>query len=198
MERARTDRGFTLVELMIVVVIIGVLAALATVGFKRYVARARSGEAVAILAEMSSKEQTYKLEFANYIPLRADNNADLPSPNEADSAFYPVAAGSATLESARTATSIADTTKWPEGWKAAGIRPRDSQLYCTYLTNAGNAGNDTSALKYGALVVGASAAPWFYSLAACNLSGDSGYPDQVSIYAISSVSSSLRVFNEGK
>jgi len=192
------ERGFTLVELMIVVVIICVLAALGTVGFKRYVARARSGEAVAMLAEMSSKEQTYKLEFANYLPLRADNKADLPSPNESADAFYPVSAGSSVLESARTAISVADSSKWPDGWKAVGIRPRDSQLYCTYLTNAGNAGNDTSGLKYGALVVGASAAPWFYSLAACNLDGASGYPDNVSIYTISSVSSSLRIFNEGK
>ena len=183
---------------MIVVVIICVLAALATVGFKRWVARARSGEAVAMLAEMSSKEQTYKLEFANYIPLRADNNADLPSPNESETAFYPVAAGSSVLESARTATSISDSTKWPDGWKAVGVRPRDNQLYCTYMTNAGNAGNDTSALKYGALVVGATAAPWFYSLAACNLEGKSGYPDDVSVFAISSVSSSMRIFNEGR
>lgn len=192
-------RGFTLVELMIVVVILGILAALATIGFRKYIGRARSAEAVAILSEMNSKEQLYKLEFASFLPLRADNKPDLPSPDEASTAFYPLAAGSADLESARTSISIADSTKWPNGWQTVGLRPRDSKLYCTYLTNAGSAGSATTGLPYGAILIGANnAAPWFYSLAACNLSGASGYPGDVSIFALSSVGTSLSVFNEGK
>jgi len=59
------------------------------------------------------------------------------------------------------------------------VRPRDSKLYCTYLTNAGSAGSSTAALPYGAILLGANtAAPWFYSLAACNLSGATGYPNE--------------------
>jgi prepilin-type N-terminal cleavage/methylation domain-containing protein len=192
-------RGFTLVELMIVVVILGILAALAMTGWKKWVGRARSVEAMSMLAEMSAKEQLYKLEFAAYLPLRADNKPDLPSPDEAAAAFYPQAADSANLESARTWVSIADSTKWPASWQTVGLRPRDSKLYCTYLTNAGAAGSATTGLTYGALLVGANtAAPWYYSLAACNLSGATGYPAEVSLFALSSVGTSLTVFNEGK
>jgi prepilin-type N-terminal cleavage/methylation domain-containing protein len=49
--------GFTLVELMIVVVIILVLAAMGSFGFRRWIAKARVSEAVTMLAEMNSKER---------------------------------------------------------------------------------------------------------------------------------------------
>ena len=71
--------GFTLVELMIVVAIIGILAALGSVGYRRWVGRARLAEAVAMLGEMSSKEQTYRMEIGTFLPLRADGDVTLPS-----------------------------------------------------------------------------------------------------------------------
>src|SRR5258708_31139097 len=125
---APAARGFTLVELMIVVVILGVLAAIATVGYRKWIGRARSGEAIAMLAEMSSKEQSYKLEFASYLPLRADNKPALPSPDEVETAFFPVFANSSTFDPARTQTSTAATTKWPQGWQARRSRPRGIAL----------------------------------------------------------------------
>lgn len=51
--KAATRRGFTLVELMIVVVIIGILASLAIYGVQRYVANSKSAEARMALGRMS-------------------------------------------------------------------------------------------------------------------------------------------------
>jgi prepilin-type N-terminal cleavage/methylation domain-containing protein len=198
--RAR-QAGFTLVELLIVVTILGILAALAGVGYRRYVGRARVTEAVTLLSEMTSKEQVYFLEFGAYLPLRKDG-ITMPSPDEAVSAFYPADPSNAAFESSRTATSIADSALWPAAWRSVGLRPREPQLYCTYLVNAGGPGGGApGAAPYANSllgVTGATSPGWFYAVAACNLTGPSGYPNNVTVLGLSSTRSSLATFNDGK
>ncbi len=199
--RARAEAGFTLVELLIVVTILGILAALAGVGYRRYVGRARVTEAVTLLSEMTSKEQVYFLEFGAYLPLRRDG-ITMPSPDEATTAFYPADPSAPGFESAHTATSISDSALWPAAWRSVGLRPREPQLYCTYLVNAGGPGGGApgGAPYANSLLgtLGATSPGWFYAVAACNLTGAAGYPNNVTVLGLSSTRSSLATFNDGK
>lgn len=52
-------QGFTLVELMIVVAIIGILASIAIPNFQRYTARARASEGKVLLANAYTAEKSY-------------------------------------------------------------------------------------------------------------------------------------------
>jgi prepilin-type N-terminal cleavage/methylation domain-containing protein len=56
----QTQRGFTLIEMMIVVTIISVLAAMAVPIFRGYVQDARLNEAKPYLLEIASRERIYK------------------------------------------------------------------------------------------------------------------------------------------
>lgn len=64
--RARRRGGFTLIELMIVVAIVGILAALAIPAFRGYVQRSRMAEGFAFLGEIRQRQESYRAEFGQY------------------------------------------------------------------------------------------------------------------------------------
>ena len=64
--RSSRRSGYTLVELMVVVAIIGVLISLALPAFRNYVMRVRVGEAPAFMGEIRLREEAYRAEFYQY------------------------------------------------------------------------------------------------------------------------------------
>jgi type IV pilus assembly protein PilA len=65
-DRVKTQVGFSLVELMVVVGIIGLLAAIAVPQFSKFQARARQSEAKAMLSAIYSAEKVFFDEWNNY------------------------------------------------------------------------------------------------------------------------------------
>jgi prepilin-type N-terminal cleavage/methylation domain-containing protein len=66
MKTRHRSRGFTLIELMIVVVIIGVLSVLAVTGWSKHIIAARAAEATNLLGSIRAAEETYFQAFGQY------------------------------------------------------------------------------------------------------------------------------------
>lgn len=60
-------RGYTLVELLVVVAMIGILSTLAIMGYRKYVASAGMSEAIAIVQGIRAGEESYRSETLLYL-----------------------------------------------------------------------------------------------------------------------------------
>lgn len=67
--RLAAERGFTLIEMMIVVAIMGVLAALGTYGVRKYILEAKKAEAASMITQIRAAEEAYRDETFEYLGL---------------------------------------------------------------------------------------------------------------------------------
>ncbi|MBK9032494.1 MAG: prepilin-type N-terminal cleavage/methylation domain-containing protein [Myxococcales bacterium] len=145
-------RGFTLVELMVAVAIVGILAAIAIPQFSRTTRKARSSEVNAVFAEMRQRQEEYHLANGTYF-----------STGTGETDTYPTTP----TKTAQLASSP------PASWTTLKLRLTNDKLYCGYVAIAGTAGSavglGTKAGEFG--LTAGPATDWYYLLAHCNLDG---------------------------
>lgn len=113
----RRAAGFTLIELMIVIVIVGILATVALPSYRAYIVKANRGEAQAYLMDLAQRAQQYLIDERTWETF--DYTVVLPPPERVDQ-HYNIAFGSNSTATPPTFT-ITATPK-------AGIQENDGTL----------------------------------------------------------------------
>jgi type IV pilus assembly protein PilA len=176
MTRTRDGQsGFTLLEIMVVVALIGILAAIALPSFSGQTRKAKGdSEVAAFFAELKIREEQYSVENGKYL-----------STGASESATFPVTPTAAT----QTLGTL------PATWQSLKVRTPESAARCGYVVIAGiktTTGGTIATTSFGFT---APAKNWFYILAHCDLDGNNAVD---SYYFISNDNAKIQKTNYGQ
>jgi prepilin-type N-terminal cleavage/methylation domain-containing protein len=173
------SRGFTLIEVMTVVAIIGVLSLLAVVAYKRWVRTSYMAEAQDMLQNIRAAEEAFKAETGGY--LNVSTGLDVPN-------TYPATHPGAFKSSWGGACGgcVSNTS-----WAMLAVEPKGPVAF-GYAVVANNAGTAPSSLtsvtnalnslltpvslsNLGLATGGTARAPWYVDEAVGDINGDGIY-----------------------
>jgi type IV pilus assembly protein PilA len=188
MPSVRRARAFTLIEVMIVVALIGILAVVASVAYRKWILNSYMGEAQGMLGNIRSAEETFFAENTGYFNVSNDLST---------ASLYPSAAPSGNLVTAWGGACGGCTASG--GWAALNVNP-NAPVRFGYAVVADNTDTNTppAITNNGAAVdltplVGK---PWYVAVAICDINADGATPD-TTLYAVSGTNQ-IFVNNEGQ
>ena len=187
MQRA-SQRGFTLIEMLTVVIIVGVLATLAVYGVRKYILSSKTGEAISMMASIKSAEEAFKGETFTYLNVSTDFS---------DGNFFP-------SHQATNPASKFGKHGWSVGggaveqnWRVLGVVP-DGPVLFAYAVVAGGPGDSlptppTAKTDFG--LPSTATSPFYMAVAKADLGGTLG----MYTYVLShSYTSEIYIENEGE
>jgi prepilin-type N-terminal cleavage/methylation domain-containing protein len=150
----RLASGFTLIELMMVVAILGILATIAIPRYKSYLYKSKTTEAISFLSEIKSRQESYRADFGQYCAINGSAGTD----------WYPAARSSTDKMFAWEASP---TALPGAGYRQLGVYPPNLRSAFQYQVIAGLPGTTPAG------VPGYTGADfWFVSRARGDLDGD--------------------------
>jgi prepilin-type N-terminal cleavage/methylation domain-containing protein len=127
--RGTSNLGFTLIELMTVVAIVGVLATLGLVAYRKFITSSKTSEATYMVGSIRAAEESYRAETLGYLSVSAGFATYYPKDSVGN------------FKSAWDNPSHGDYTTW----RQLGVRS-DGPVYYGYKVAAGTAGTAIPAL----------------------------------------------------
>lgn len=145
--RIKAERGFTIVELLIVIVVIGILAAITIVAYNGVTARANTTSAAALAATLAKKAEAYNAENSGY---PATISLLTNSANSGTSYYVP--ATSVSLQTATITTGTANKSPLFANFNVCGVGSAGAATSAATVTtltgiNVGTWNFSTSALQ---------------------------------------------------